>query len=85
MVSWLSFPRYLKSSKLISIAVEPSPSVISSMDHCAKVADHEDEFKSSTFVSADCQSSFRGLFAGLLLVVTTIVFIILQFVGVGNK
>lgn len=55
------------------------------MDHCAKVADHEDEFKSSTFVSADCQSSFRGLFAGLLLVVTTIVFIILQFVGVGNK
>lgn len=53
-----------------------------SLSNCV---DHENDFKTSSLVYADCQASFRGIFAGVLLIVITIVFIILLFVGVSNE
>lgn len=46
---------------------------------------HDNDFKSNSYVYADCQSSFRGIFAGVLLIIMSVVFIILRFVGVDNQ
>lgn len=59
-------------------------SIILSMSS-EQCADHENDYRTNVFVYADCQASFRGLFCGLLLVVITIVFTILLFVGVNNE
>lgn len=41
--------------------------------------------RTSTSIQIDCQSSFRGIFAGHVLIILTIVLVILLFVGVENK
>ncbi|ETN60705.1 otopetrin [Anopheles darlingi] len=46
-------------------------------DHCDDTLDHEAQVKSRLIVYGDCQHASRGLFAGLLLIVATIVVIIL--------
>ncbi|XP_041774023.1 proton channel OtopLc-like [Anopheles merus] len=46
-------------------------------DHCNDTLDHEAQVKSRLVVYGDCQHASRGLFAGLILVVATIVVIIL--------
>ncbi|XP_050067073.1 proton channel OtopLc-like [Anopheles maculipalpis] len=46
-------------------------------DHCDDTLDHEAQVKSRLVVYGDCQHASRGLFAGLILVVATIVVIIL--------
>ncbi|XP_035781990.1 proton channel OtopLc-like [Anopheles albimanus] len=46
-------------------------------EHCDDTLDHEAQVKSRLIVYGDCQHASRGLFAGLLLVVATIVVIIL--------
>ncbi|XP_058063545.1 proton channel OtopLc-like [Anopheles bellator] len=46
-------------------------------EHCGDTLDHEAQVKSRLIVYGDCQHASRGLFAGLLLVVATIVVIIL--------
>lgn len=56
-----------------------------SSDHCKNLTEHEDQYRSSSFVYADCHASNRGLFAGLLLMILTIVFIILFFVAVNEE
>lgn len=48
-------------------------------------ADHENDYRVSTVVYADCHSSFCGMFAGLLVLTLTFVCIILMFVGVQDK
>lgn len=47
--------------------------------------DHDNDFQANNYVYADCNSSFRGMFAGLMLMIISIVFIILMFVGVQNE
>ena len=54
-------------------------------NHCGITTEHEDNFKSTIVVYADCHASNRGLFAGLILVVVTIVFIILFFIAVNDE
>lgn len=54
-------------------------------DHCGVTTEHEDNFKSNIVVHADCHASSRGLFAGLILLVVTIVFIILFFIAVQDE
>lgn len=54
-------------------------------EHCDPSADHEVQIKSNNEIHADCNASSRGLFAGLILVVLTIVFIILFFVAVTDE
>ncbi|KFB37957.1 AGAP000074-PA-like protein [Anopheles sinensis] len=46
-------------------------------EHCDDTLDHEAQVKSRLVVYGDCQHASRGLFAGLILVVATIVVIIL--------
>lgn len=46
---------------------------------------HDIGIQKSSYIYADCQSSFRGIFVGLLLVIMTIVFVILLFVGFQNR
>ncbi|XP_058127051.1 proton channel OtopLc-like [Anopheles ziemanni] len=46
-------------------------------DHCDDTLDHEAQVKTRLVVYGDCQHASRGLFAGLILVVATIVVIIL--------
>uniref|UniRef100_A0A182KED2 Otopetrin n=1 Tax=Anopheles christyi TaxID=43041 RepID=A0A182KED2_9DIPT len=46
-------------------------------EHCNDTLDHEAQVKSRLVVYGDCQHASRGLFAGLVLVVATIVVIIL--------
>uniref|UniRef100_A0A182N027 Otopetrin n=1 Tax=Anopheles dirus TaxID=7168 RepID=A0A182N027_9DIPT len=46
-------------------------------EHCNDTLDHEAQVKSRLVVYGDCQHASRGLFAGLILVVATIVVIIL--------
>lgn len=53
-------------------------------EHCGNI-DHDNDVRTHTIVYADCHSSFRGIFCGLILLIMTIVFIILLFVGVGNE
>ncbi|CAO1338469.1 unnamed protein product [Diamesa serratosioi] len=55
-------------------------SVIS--DHCGNTVDHDNEYKTSSVIYADCHSANRGLFGGMILMILTIVFIILLFVAV---
>lgn len=50
-----------------------------------QIQDHENDFRTSSYVYADCHSSFRGMFAGLCSLILTIVFVILMFVGVQNE
>lgn len=54
------------------------------IEHCGTTVDHENDFKTNSYVYADCHASFRGIFGGLMLIIMTIVIIILLFVGVGN-
>lgn len=56
-----------------------------SEEHCDNTADHDNQYKSTNVVFADCHASNRGMFAGLLLVVVTFVFIILFFIAVQNE
>lgn len=51
----------------------------------AKNFEHEEEIETVSYVYANCQSSFHGIFLGLLLAIITCVFIILMFVGFQNK
>lgn len=50
-----------------------------------KNSDHDREIETVSYVYADCQGSFHGVFSGLLLAILTIVFIILMFVGFQNR
>ena len=55
-------------------------------EHCNQTVDHDSaHYKSNLVVSADCHASSRGLFAGLILIVLTIVFIILFFIAVNEE
>ncbi|XP_059616510.1 proton channel OtopLc-like [Phlebotomus argentipes] len=54
---------------------------VSTYDHCVN---HDINFKSHIVVHADCHSASRGLFAGMILIVMTIVIIILFFVAVNE-
>lgn len=57
-----------------------------SSDHCSvHHVDHDANYKSTLVLHADCHASSRGLFAGLTLVVLTIVVIILFFVAVNEE
>lgn len=56
-----------------------APSEIS--EHCKNLVDHDNEYKSNIVVHADCHAASRGLFAGLILMILTIVFIILLHVA----
>lgn len=56
-----------------------------SSDHCKNLTEHDDQYRSSSFIYADCHASNRGLFAGLILMILTIVFIILFFVAVSEE
>lgn len=58
---------------------------IGTVDEHGGITDHDNDFKTHSFFYADCDSSVRGIFAGLLLLIMTIVFIILLFVGVENE
>lgn len=56
-----------------------------SSDHCSvHHNDHDANYKSNLVLYADCHAASRGLFAGLALVVVTIVVIILFFVAVNE-
>lgn len=59
------------------------PSEIS--EHCRNTVDHENEYRSNLVIHADCHASNRGLFAGMVLIVLTIVFIILFFIAVSEE
>lgn len=54
-------------------------------DHCKTLVTHENDYKSSIVVYADCHASSRGLFAGMILMILKIVFIILLHVAARNK
>lgn len=54
-------------------------------DRFEKASEHDKDIETVSYVYADCQSSFHGIFVGLLLAIMTIVFIILMFVGFQNK
>lgn len=57
-----------------------------SSDHCSvHHSDHDANYKSNLVLYADCHSASRGLFAGLTLIVLTIVVIILFFVAVNEE
>lgn len=65
--------------------ISESNSAFSGSDeHCGNT-EHENDFKTHSFVYADCHSSYRGIFAGLMLLIMAMVFIILLFVGVENE
>lgn len=54
-------------------------------EHCGNTtSDHDTQYKSTLVIYADCHASSRGLFAGLLLVVLTLVFIILFHVAANE-
>lgn len=53
--------------------------------HCDNLVEHEDSYKTSYIITADCHASFRGLFAGLILLVATIVVIIIFHVAVNDE
>lgn len=59
--------------------IHRSPSEVS--DHCNNLLEHESQYKSKVVVYADCHAASRGLFAGLILMILTIVFIILLHVA----
>jgi hypothetical protein len=59
-----------------------APSEIS--EHCKNLVDHDNEYKSNIVVHADCHAASRGLFAGLILMILTIVFIILLHVAANE-
>lgn len=59
-----------------------SPSEVS--DHCNNLLEHDNQYKSNIVVHADCHAASRGLFAGLVLMILTIVFIILLHVAAGE-
>lgn len=65
---------------MLILLIDPS----SSFDY-DRTSDHDKDIESTSYVYADCQSSFRGIFVGLLVAIMTIVFIILMFVGSQNK
>lgn len=54
-------------------------------DHCRNTTEHENQYKSNLVIHADCHAANRGLFAGLVLMILTIVFIILFFVAVSEE
>lgn len=54
-------------------------------EHCKEIVDHDTQFNTSGVIYADCHKSNRGLFAGLLLIILTITFIILLFVAVADE
>lgn len=54
-------------------------------DHCGTTTEHDNQYKSNLVVYADCHASNRGLFAGLVLIVATIVFIILFFIAANDE
>lgn len=57
-----------------------------SSDHCSvHHTDHDANYKSTLVLHADCHAASRGLFAGLTLIVLTIVIIILFFVAVNEE
>lgn len=57
-----------------------------SSDHCSvHHVDHDANYKSNLVLYADCHAASRGLFAGLALIVLTIVIIILFFVAVNEE
>lgn len=57
-----------------------------SSDHCSiHQADHDANYNSTLVLHADCHAASRGLFAGLTLIVLTIVIIILFFVAVNEE
>lgn len=61
-------------------------SVVMSEDHCGgTTAEHDGQYKSHLVMYADCHASNRGLFAGLVLIVVTIVFIILFFIATSDE
>lgn len=62
-----------------------SSSSHASDEHCDNTTEHDNQYKSTNVVFADCHASNRGMFAGLLLVVVTFVFIILFFIAVQNE
>lgn len=53
-------------------------------EHCRNTTEHENQYKSNLVIHADCHAANRGLFAGLVLMILTIVFIILFFVAVSE-
>ncbi|XP_055296861.1 proton channel OtopLc-like isoform X3 [Sitodiplosis mosellana] len=48
-------------------------------------SEHDKDIETVSHVYADCQSSYHGIFVGLLLAIMTIVFIIVMFVGFQNR
>lgn len=64
-----------------NITLNPEISSVIS-DHCGNTVDHDNEYKSNSFIYADCHAANRGLFGGMILMILTIVFIILLFVAV---
>ncbi|XP_031634148.1 proton channel OtopLc-like [Contarinia nasturtii] len=48
-------------------------------------AEHHKDIETNSHVHMNCQSSYHGIFIGLLLAIMTIVFIILMFVGFQNR
>lgn len=68
-----------------STAMAERPQSVVSEDHCGTTTDQHDQlFRTNLVMYADCHASNRGLFAGLLLIVVTIVFIILFFVATSD-
>lgn len=57
-----------------------------SSEHCSVHHEqHDANYKSTLVLYADCHAASRGLFAGLTLIVLTIVIIILFFVAVNEE
>lgn len=54
-------------------------------EHCRNTTEHENQYKSNLVIHADCHAANRGLFAGLVLMILTIVFIILFFVATSEE
>lgn len=62
-----------------------SSSIIYLSEHNDPASEHDKDIESSYYLYADCRSSLRGIFIGLLFVIMTIVFIILMYVGFENR
>lgn len=63
--------------------VKQPVSTPSETEHCGTTTEHDLQYKSNSVVYADCNASNRGLFAGLVAFVITIVFIILFHITVS--
>lgn len=77
------YARFFNSNILWYFRLDSSSA--SWMERSERDNDHNIGIGTSSYIYADCQSSFHGIFVGLLLAIMTIVFVILMFVGFENR